>query len=267
LQPPPSAVVDVTDADFRQRVVEESRRRPVLVDFWADWCGPCKQLSPVLERLAQEKQGRFLLAKMDVDRNQYTAAQFRIQSIPNVWAFVDGRPVDQFIGALPEPAVREFLDRLLPTEADLEAREASQAVESGDVEAAERRFREVLGEDQDNREARLGLGRILAERGDMDEARELLTPLLPDPEAERLLAVVRVGGWADVADSDALAGPRRMAAEGRWRESLDAFLGAVRFSPDDRDAAREAMVDVFAVLGDDHPLTREYRGKLASALF
>src|SRR5947208_1980860 len=155
-------VVDVTDADFMTRVVEESKRRPVLVDFWADWCGPCKQLSPVLERLAAEKAGQFLLAKMDVDRNQFTASQFRIQSIPNVWAFLDGRPVDQFIGALPEPAVRQFIDRLLPTEADLEAAQASRAVESGDVEDAERRFRQVLGEDPDNREARLGLGRILA---------------------------------------------------------------------------------------------------------
>src|SRR5438034_7675522 len=116
---PEEAVIDVTDADFMTRVIEESTRRPVLVDFWADWCGPCKQLSPVLERLAAEKAGQFLLAKMDVDRNQFTAAQFRIQSIPNVWAFLDGRPVDQFIGALPEPAVRQFIDRLLPTEADL----------------------------------------------------------------------------------------------------------------------------------------------------
>src|SRR2546423_600270 len=138
---PEPVVIDVTDGDFMERVVEESRRRPVLVDFWADWCGPCKQLSPVLERLADEKQGQFLLAKMDVDRNQYTAAQFRIQSIPNVWAFVDGRPADQFIGAMPEPAVRQFIEGLLPTEADLEAKEASRAADSGDVESAERRFR------------------------------------------------------------------------------------------------------------------------------
>ena len=266
---PPSTVVDVTDADFMQRVVEESKRRPVLVDFWADWCGPCKQLSPVLERLAEEKGGQFLLAKMDVDRNQYISGQFRIQSIPNVWAFVDGRPVDQFIGAMPEPAVREFIDRFLPTEADLEAAEASRAVETGDVEAAERRFRDVLREDPDNREARLGLGRILAERGELDEARQLVTPLLPDPGAERVLATVRLSEWAalDPSPSDPLSGPKRMAAEGRWREALDALLGAVRYSSDDRDAAREAMVDVFAVLGDDDPLTREFRGKLASALF
>ena len=263
---PDPVVVDVTDADFMEHVVEESRRRPVLVDFWADWCGPCKQLSPVLERLAAEKQGQFLLAKMDVDRNQYTAAQFRIQSIPNVWGFVDGRPVDQFIGALPEPAVREFLDRLLPTESDLEAAEAERAAEAGDVESAERRFREALQEDPKKREARLGLGRILMERGDLEEAREIITPALPDSEAERMLAAIRVAGWADRAEGS-LAGPKRMAAAGNWREALDAFLGAVRYSPDDRDAARESMVDVFAVLGDDDPLTREYRGKLASALF
>jgi len=270
LQPPSAPVIDVTDADFMERVVDESKRRPVLVDFWADWCGPCKQLSPVLERLAQEKGGRFLLAKMDVDRNQYTAAQFRVQSIPNVWAFVDGRPIDQFVGALPEQAVRQFIDRLLPTETDLEAAQASRAVESGDVEAAERGFRDVLREDPDNRDARLGLARILADRGDrgdLDEARDLVTSLLPDPEAERVLSRIRVSGWSGVDGSDPLAAAKRMAAEGRWREALDAMLGAVRFSPGDRDAAREAMVDVFAVLGDDDALTREFRGKLASALF
>jgi putative thioredoxin len=267
LQPPQAAVIDVTDADFMERVVEESKRRPVLVDFWAAWCGPCKQLSPVLERLAQERGGQFLLAKMDVDRNQYTAAQFRVQSIPNVWAFVDGRPVDQFIGAMPELAVRQFVDRLLPTEADLQAAEAVRAAESGDVEAAERRFRDVLREDPDNREARLGLGRILAERGEPGQARELVTPILPDPEAERVLSRVRVSEWSAADASDPLAAAKRMAAEDRWREALDALLGAVRFSPQDRDAAREAMVDVFAVLGDDDPLTREYRSKLASALF
>jgi thioredoxin-like negative regulator of GroEL len=125
----------------------------------------------------------------------------------------------------------------------------------------------VLRDDPDNREARLGLGRILAERGDLEEARELLTPLSPDSEADRILATIRVSEWASSDPADPLAAPKRMAAEGRWLEALDALLGAVRYSPEDRDVARAAMVDVFAVLGGDDPLTREYRGKLASALF
>ncbi len=260
-------VIDVTDADFGTRVVEESRRRPVLVDFWAGWCQPCKTLSPILERLAQEKAGEFLLAKMDVDRNQYTAQQFRVMSIPNVWAFVDGKPVDQFIGALPEQAVRQFLDRLLPSDADRGAAEAARAAESGDVESAERGFREALAEDPLNPTAALGLARLLAERGEVEEARQTVTPLLPDPEAERLLAALRVSEWSDVDGADPLATPKRMAAEGRWREALDGLLGAVRHAPDQLDNARAAIVDVFAVLGDDDPITREYRPKLAAALF
>src|SRR5947207_10769999 len=261
-------VIDVTDADFGARVVEESRRRPVLVDFWADWCQPCKTLSPILERLAQENGGEFLLAKMDVDANQYTASQFRVMSIPNVWAFVDGRPVDQFVGALPEQAVRQFLDRFLPTEADRGAAEAARAAESGDVESAERGFREALAEDPANPTAALGLAQLLAERGEVEEARQTVAPLLPDPEAERLLAALRVSEWADVDPSvDPLAAPKRMAAEGRWREALDGLLGAVQHAPDHRDEARAAIVDVFATLGDDDPITREYRPKLAAALF
>ncbi len=268
-----SAVIEVGDADFGDRVLEESRRRPVIVDFWAAWCGPCRTLGPVLEKVAEEHAGEFLLAKVDVDANPVVASQFRIQSIPNVWAFVDGRPVDQFIGAYPEPAVREFISRLLPSEADRGAAQAAEAAASGDPEAAERAFREALEADPGNRGARLGLGRILAERGEVAEARELLTPLVPDPEADRLLAAMRVQEWAsrtdgsDGSDGSPLAQAKRMAGEGRFREALDGLLGAVRYSPEDRDSARGAMLDVFAVLGDDDPLVREYRSKLAAALF
>jgi putative thioredoxin len=262
-----STVIDVTDADFGARVVEESRRRPVLVDFWAGWCQPCRTLSPILERLAEEKGGEFLLAKMDIDANPYTAQQFRVMSIPNVWAFADGKPVDQFVGALPEQSVRQFLDRLLPTEADRGAAEAARAAESGDVESAEHGFREALAEDPSNPTAALGLARLLAERGDLEGARGLVTPLLPDPEAERVLAAIRVSEWLDADPADPLAVPRRMAAEGRWRDALDGLLGAVAHAPDHRDEARAAMLDVFAVLGDDDPITREYRPKLAAALF
>jgi len=155
-------VVEVGDADFAERVVEESKRRPVVVDFWADWCGPCKTLGPVLEKVAEEHNGAFLLAKVDVDANRGVSQQFRIQSIPNVWAFVDGKPVDQFVGAIPEPAVREWIARLLPTEADLEASRALEAEREGRVDEAERGYREVLVEDPSNRAATLGLARVHA---------------------------------------------------------------------------------------------------------
>jgi len=256
-------VLDVTDADFMEKVIEESKRRPVVVDLWASWCGPCRTLSPILERVAEQRGGQVLLAKIDVDANPYTAGQFGVQSIPTVIAFRDGRPVDGFIGAVPEPMVNEFVDRLLPSEADLAAQEALEEERSGDVADAERRYREVLASDPDNRGARLGLGRILAERGDAEAATESLTPLLPDPEAERLLAELRVAEWATVEGPGTLASAKRLAAQGKWREALDGMLAAVADDPD----AREAMLDVFAVLGEDDPLVADSRRKLANALF
>ena len=258
-----TSVVDVTDADFADKVIEESKRRPVVVDLWASWCGPCRTLSPILERVAEQRGGDVLLAKIDVDANPYTAGQFGVQSIPTVIAFRDGTPVDGFIGAIPEPMVKEFVERLLPSDADVAAQAAFDEERSGDVADAERRYREILTSDPDNRSARLGLGRILFERGEAEAAVEVLTPLLPDPEAERLLARVRVAKWAEIDGSGTLASAKRLAAQRRWREALDGMLGALADEPE----AREAMLDVFAVLGDDDPLVADYRRRLANALF
>jgi putative thioredoxin len=257
------AVTDVTDADFVDKVIEESKRRPVVVDLWASWCGPCRTLSPILERVAEQRGGQVLLAKIDVDANPYTAGQFGVQSIPTVIAFRDGKPVDGFIGAIPEPMVQEFVERLLPSEADVAAQEAYDEERSGDMADAERRYREILTSDPDNRGARLGLARILFERGEAEAAAELLDPLLPDPEAERLLARVRVARWAEMDGPGTLASAKRLAAQGRWREALDGMLGAIVDDPE----ARQAMLDVFAVLRDDDPLVAEYRRRLANALF
>jgi putative thioredoxin len=181
-----------------------------------------------------------------------------------VVAFRDGAPVSLFIGAYPEEAVNDFVDSILPTEADTLAGEAEAQVAAGDVAAGEQDFRDALEKDPDNAEAKIGLARILAERGEIDAARDLVTPLLPDPEAERVMSRIRVTEWADLAVPGTLASAKRLAAKGRWREALDGMLGALQ---DERDDARAAMVDVFAVLGDEDPLVPEYRRRLASALF
>ncbi|HYG71506.1 MAG TPA: thioredoxin [Actinomycetota bacterium] len=256
-------VVEATDQDFLQSVVEESKQRPVVVDLWASWCGPCRTLGPILEKVAEDHGGEFLLAKLDVDANPYTAGQFGVQSIPTVVAFKDGRPVDGFVGAIPEPMVREFVDKLLPTEADRDAEAALAEEQEGDLSDAEAKYREALATDPKNRDARLGLGRVLVETRRDDEARETLMPLLPDADADRLLARIEVRSWADLTEPGTLASAKRLAAKGEFRGALDGMLGALR---DDQDA-RQAMVEVFAVLGDDDPLVPEYRRRLASALY
>jgi putative thioredoxin len=260
-------VVDVTDADFERVVIEGSRERPVVVDLWADWCGPCRTLGPILEQVANERGGAFLLAKLDVDANQVGQALLqavRSQGIPTVVAFRDGQPVSMFIGAYPREEVDRFIDDLLPTEADVAAAEAQEEEEAGDLEGAERRYRDALERDPENREATIGLARILAERGDDAEARALVAPHLPDPEAERVVALLDVRSWADEPGPSTLASAKRLASAGRWREALDGMLGAI---PEDRDAARQALVTAFSVLGDEDPLVPEYRRRLTSALF
>jgi putative thioredoxin len=261
--PGATTVIEATDANFMENVVEESKQRPVVVDLWAAWCGPCRTLGPILEKVADEHGGEFLLAKLDVDANPYTAGQFGVQSIPTVVAFKDGRPVDGFVGAIPEPMVKEFVGRLLPTEADREAEEAATEAASGDVAAAEAGFRDAIEQDTSNRAARLGLARLLADRGDGDEARQALMPLLPDADAERLLAELEIASWAGTSEPGTLASAKRLAAQGRWREALDGMLGALGDDPD----ARQAMIEVFTVLGEDDEVVAEYRRKLASALF
>jgi putative thioredoxin len=256
-------VVDVSDATFEQMVVEESKTRPVVVDLWAEWCGPCKSLGPILEKVAGERGGQFLLAKLDVDTNPSTAQAFGVQSIPTVVAFKDGQPVNGFVGAYPEPAVNEFVDSILPSDAEVEVEEAKAEELEGDVEGAEQAYRDALVEDPENRDARVGLARILVQRGLLDEAKELIAPVLPDAAAERVASAIRVRTWSDEQGTDELADAKRLASAEQWEPALAKMLSLVRERPD----AREAMIDVFNVLSDDDALVLEYRRKLASALF
>jgi putative thioredoxin len=261
-------VVEVTDQNFGTAVLDESMTRPVVVDFWAAWCQPCRMIGPVLERLAEEHRGQFLLAKLDVDANPQASAAFGIQSIPAVKAFRDGQPVSEFIGAIPEQAIRQWLQGVLPSEADALADRAAEEERAGRADEAERLYREALAQDPGHRRGAVGLGGLLAMKGESEQAREVLSGLRPDPEAERLLAAIEVSEWASPNGDSPLSKAEGAAAEGRFQEALEVFLAAVRNgTPEEKQRARDAMLKVFSVLGDDDPLTSEYRRKLAIALF
>jgi len=260
-------VLDVTDETFEQVVVEGSKQAPVVVDLWAEWCGPCRTLGPMLERIAERRAGAFTLAKVDVDAQGVGNALLqavRSQSIPTVIAFRDGQPVSMFIGAIPEEEIDRFIDSILPTEADAEAKEAAEELAAGAVDEAEAGFREALEKEPDNRDAALGLARILIARGAIDEGRPLVMPHLPDPEAEHLHALIEVAEWAGLPANGRLGAAREAAARGAWTEALDGLIAALG---EDRDGARQALVTVFAALGEDDPLVPTYRRKLAAALF
>ena len=259
--------IDVTDETFEQVVIEGSKTTPVVVDLWAEWCGPCRTLGPMLEKVATERDGAFTLAKIDVDAQQVGNALLQAvqsQSIPTVIAFRDGQPVSMFIGAYPETELNRFVDSILPSEAEREAEAAAEVLESGEIVEAEAGFRDALAKEPGNREAGLGLARILLARGAFDEARPLVMQHLPDPEAEHLHAQLEVAEWAGEPAAGALGEAKRAAAGGDWSAALDGMIAALA---DERDAARQALVTAFAALGDEDPLVPEYRRRLAAALF
>jgi putative thioredoxin len=279
-------IIDVGDGDFEREVLERSKEVPVVVDFWAPWCGPCRTLGPVLERFATEHAGTFVLAKVNVDDAPAVAEAFRIQSIPAVKAFRDGALVGEFVGAQPEAAIRQFLVSLLPTETDRLAQAGEAKAAAGDTAGAEADFTAALARDARQPGALLGLARVHAKRGEEAEAAALLervppgTPLARD--AERLAAELRMRAdatgdeaalrarvAADPGDLDArLQVGRVLAARGRHEEALAELLEVVRRDRQFADeAGRKAMLDLFEVLGPHHPLTEKYRSELARVLF
>jgi len=274
--------LDVGLADFQQHVLEESRQRPVVVDFWAPWCGPCKSLKPILEKLAAEYGGKFLLAKINSDDNQELAARYAVRGIPSVKAFIDGEPVDEFSGALPEGEVRALLDRLIPSPADELRAQAAELRLAGDTSAALQRLADASRLAPAHVGIRLDAAEIMLDLGEADEASRLLAsvPDDADPRAPQLKARLQFVGTADAdeaelsarvaADENDLEARLKLAnlhvAAGRFEPGMVQLLEIVRRDRGfEDDIGRKTLLSVFTLLGSGELVSR-YRRLLASAL-
>ena len=280
--------IDVSLQDFKPVVIEGSMRAPVIVDFWAPWCAPCRALGPVLEKLEVEYQGKFTLAKINSDENQELAAQYGVRGIPNVKAFVGGRLVDEFSGALPERQVREFLDRVIPTTSEelrLQAREVYRESRAG--AKALTLLEQALELDPQNERALIDSALIMTDLGRLDEAKSFIGKLSPLAQMDEAVAALRsridfAASAAASPDAEAMgqriaANPHDLdarlqlanlcAAKEDYAAALDQLLEIVRR---DRtfgdDIARKTMLQIFNLLRDGE-LVSEYRRRLASAMY
>jgi len=246
--------LDTTDATFEFDVIERSREVPVVVDFWAPWCAPCRQLTPLLEQAVERHADEVVLAKVNIDENPMLAQRFQVMSIPLVKVFRDGKVVDEFAGLQSGHTIEAFINRLVPTKAD-------RLVEVGD----EASLREAIEVDPGHTPARLALARLLAADGQTAELAQLLEPISYESEAAGILARVAL---ADIDTPDVQAGLAAWDA-GLSEQALTHLLDAVRGTDDParRDVLRAAIVGMFGELGEHHPLTARFRKRLAQALY
>ncbi|MBL8794811.1 MAG: thioredoxin [Planctomycetia bacterium] len=278
---------EVTEATFEQEVLEKSREKPVIVDFWAAWCGPCRALAPLLEKLVDERKGEVLLAKVDVEENQQLAQDFRIESIPAVKAIRNGQVVLEFLGMLPEAHLRKFLDQVCPSEADKLA-DAAAKLEAGKPAEAEQLYRQALELDRNHETSQVGLARVLIDQGQKSEATEVLDRVIPHgalaTEVDRLRGLLSLGastrdlGYEKLLRRKVEEEPNNpevcyefgclLAAQAKYAESLEYLL---RAAANDKELARtkvkETMVKIFQVIGARSDLADEYRDKLQKLLY
>lgn len=271
-------IVTVTESDFEYQVIAYSKQTPVVVDFWADWCAPCKTLSPILERLAVEAQGIFRLAKVDVDANPNLALRFNIRSIPHVKAFRDEQAVSEFLGALPEPKVREFLRTLAPSQSDLLLEKGLSQVEMHDWAAGEKTLRQFLEKSPDFPPALLGVLKSVLMQGRLAEAAQLIQDFPSSKEyatAETIRPLVEVlmdiqgrSAYSDDPLQAAYDNSLRLILRRNFPAAMDGILDILRYDKHyHNDEVRRVLLGLFEALGENNPLTQQYRRELSTILF
>jgi putative thioredoxin len=288
-----AAIKDVTTATFMAEVVDASFEQPVIVDFWAPWCGPCKQLGPILEKAVRGANGAVRMVKLNIDENPEVAQQMRIQSIPAVYAFKDGRPVDAFVGAVPESQVKQFIQRLGgaagPSPVEEAMAMAKEALQNGDFDSAGGIFSQVLQREADNIDAIAGLARVLIAKGEHSHARELLSRVpkeqLNHAEIAAAHSALELAEQAQKAMGESDKFRARLAADpndhearfelatalfgaGQREEAIDELLTLYRKDRAwNEEAARKQLVKFFEVMGPTDPLTLSSRRRLSSLMF
>ncbi|WP_145346021.1 tetratricopeptide repeat protein [Rosistilla ulvae] len=278
-----SNLIETTDETFELDVLERSRSVPVVVDFWADWCQPCRALAPLLEQMAEEFAGRVMVAKANTDQCQQAATEFGVSGIPALFGVIDGAIIDGLQGAVSETVLRMFFRRIVAADEF----QAAKRMEDSDPAAALKIYQQMLDDDPEDLPAKIGVGRASLASGDVAAATKILEELesrgFLDPDAEQLKSRLTLAAEVPAGDLQELqqqlvADPgnvslkievaRKQAAAGNFQTALDLALEVVESTKgDERDHARLLMIDIFRSLPDDSPLTGEYRRKLASALY
>lgn len=264
--------------NFEKDVIERSNSIPVLVDFWAEWCAPCRMLGPILEKLAGKYRGQWELAKVNTEEHQQAAQQYGVQSIPNVKLFIDGQVVNEFVGALPEDRIEQWLKKALPGKHAGELQKAKQLLLEGSLHKAQKLLKPVVKAEPDNQEALVMLAETYLE-AEPQHAVELVQPIAPDSEFFDVAEAIRTFGklfhtvkhvtqLPDDPVKDLYLEAIKHIQTGDFDQALQKFITVIRKNRNyQEDGARKACVAIFNFLGSDHELTRQYRSEMSSALY